>query len=108
MTLPGIPAQQGPSLEMLDRKRSAVDWIDVVWLLFILGLAFLPPVDEIHKQLILIAFALFQFLEGKLVARLPQEGPTIAVGIKIVLATLLLDHTGEAGINSAYYPIYYL
>jgi two-component system, NtrC family, sensor histidine kinase HydH len=93
---------------MLDRKRSAVDWIDALWLLFIVGLAFLPPIDEVHKQLILIAFALFQFFEGKLVAKRPHEGPTISVGIKIVLATLLLDHTGEMGINSPYYPIYYL
>src|SRR5271170_3702446 len=93
---------------MIDRKRSAVDWIDAVWLLFIIGLAFLPPINEVHKQLILIAFALFQFLEGRLVARLPHEGPTISVGLKIVLATLLLDHTGEMGINSPYYPIYYL
>jgi two-component system sensor histidine kinase HydH len=93
---------------MLDRKRPAVDWIDALWLLFIVGLALLPPIDEVHKQLILIAFALLQFSEGKLIARLPLEGPTISVGIKIVLATLLLDHTGEMGINSPYYPIYYL
>jgi two-component system, NtrC family, sensor histidine kinase HydH len=93
---------------MLDRKRSAVDWFDVLWLLFIVVLAFLPPINEVHKQLILIAFALFQFLEGKLIVRLPHEGPTISVSIKIVLATLLLDHTGEMGINSPYYPIYYL
>jgi two-component system sensor histidine kinase HydH len=93
---------------MLDRKRSAVDWIDLVWLLFIAGLAFLPPIDEVHKQLILIAFALLQFLEGKLIARLPHEGPTIAVGLKILLGTLLLDHTGDVGINSEYYPIYFL
>jgi two-component system, NtrC family, sensor histidine kinase HydH len=104
----GIPVLREPSREMLDRKRSAVDWIDAVWLLFIVGLALLPPINEVHKQLILIAFALFQFFEGKLVARLPHEGPTISVGIKIVLATLLLDHTGEMGINSPYYPIYYL
>jgi two-component system, NtrC family, sensor histidine kinase HydH len=93
---------------MIDRKRSAVDWIDAVWLLFILGLAILPPVDEVHKQMILTGFAVFQFLEGKLVARLPHEGPTIAVGVKILLGTLLLDHTGDIGINSEYYPIYFL
>lgn len=93
---------------MLDRKRSAVDWIDFIWLLFIIGLAFLPPLDEPHKYLILFAFALFQLLEGKLVARLPREGPMISVGIKIVLGTLLLDHTGDLGINSEYYPIYFL
>jgi two-component system sensor histidine kinase HydH len=93
---------------MLDRKRSAVDWIDGVWFLFIVGLAFLPPINEVHKQLILAAFAVLQFLEGKLVARLPREGPTIAVGLKILLGTLLLDHTGDVGINSEYYPIYFL
>jgi two-component system sensor histidine kinase HydH len=93
---------------MIDRKRSAVDWIDLVWLLFIAGLACLPPIDEVHKQLILAAFALLQFLEGKLIARLPHEGPTIAVGLKILLGTLLLDHTGDVGINSEYYPIYFL
>jgi two-component system, NtrC family, sensor histidine kinase HydH len=102
------PARRELSLEMLDRKRSAVDWIDALLLLFIVGLAFLPPLDEPHKYLILVAFALFQFLEGRLVARRPHEGPTISVGIKIVLATLLLDHTGEVGINSPYYPIYFL
>jgi len=108
MNSPWIRVRWGLSREMLDRKRSAMDWIDAVWLLFIAGLAFLPPINEVHKQLILIAFALFQLFEGKLVARLPHEGPTISVGIKIVLATLLLDHTGEMGINSPYYPIYYL
>ena len=28
--------------------------------------------------------------------------------VKIVLATLLINHTGELGINSSYYPIYYV
>lgn len=93
---------------MLDRKRSAIDWIDVVWLLFIFGLAFLPPINEVHKQLILAAFAVLQFLEGALVGRFPREGPTIAIGLKILLGTLLLDHTGDIGINSEYYPVYFL
>jgi len=93
---------------MLDRKRSPIDWIDVVWLVFIAGLAFLPPINEIHKQLILIAIGAFQLLEGRLIARFPREGATISISVKIVLATLLLDHTGEIGINSEYYPIYFL
>jgi nitrogen-specific signal transduction histidine kinase len=93
---------------MLDRERSAISWIDFLWLAFLGGLAILPPVDEIHKQLILLAIAVFQFFEGRLVARFPREGRSISIGIKIVLATLLLDHTGEMGINSSYYPIYYL
>ncbi len=108
MNSPEIPCSGEPSLEMLDRKRSAVDWIDAVWLLFIIGLAFLPPINEVHKQLILIAFALLQFFEGTLIARVPREGATITVGLKIILATLLLDHTGDVGINSEYYPVYFL
>jgi signal transduction histidine kinase len=93
---------------MLERKKSFVSWIDVVWLLFILGLALLPPITEIHKQLTLAAIGVFQFFEGSLVAWQPKRGPAYSVFIKIILGTLLLDHTGEIGINSSYYPIYYL
>jgi nitrogen-specific signal transduction histidine kinase len=93
---------------MLDRKRSTVDWIDVVWLLFLVGLAVLPPVNEIHKQLILAGIGAFQFLESSLVARLPGRGRVYSVLMKLALATLLLGHTGDIGINSIYYPIYYL
>jgi signal transduction histidine kinase len=93
---------------MLDRKKSAVTWIDVLWLAFIIGLALLPPIDEVHKQLILLAFGIFQFLEGRLIAWSWQRGRAYSVIIKILLATLLLDHTGEIGINSSYYPIYYV
>jgi two-component system, NtrC family, sensor histidine kinase HydH len=93
---------------MFERKRSPIDWIDIVWLLFIIGLAVLPPVDEIHKQLILLGFAVFQFFESRLINWNPSRGRVYSVVIKIALATLLLDHTGEIAINSAYYPIYYL
>lgn len=93
---------------MFDRKRSPIDWIDIVFLIFIICLALLPPVNEIHKQLILLAIAVFQFLEGPLLAHFPERGRIYSVLIKIGLATLLLDHTGEIGINSGYYPIYYL
>src|SRR5260221_1976912 len=98
---------------MLDRERSAIralrlSWIDLIWLVFLGGLAFLPPINEIHKQLILLAFAAFQLFEGWMIGQLPKRGPTYSVIIKILLATLLLDHTGEIGINSSYYPIYFL
>lgn len=98
---------------MLDRERSAIrdlhlGWIDLIWLVFLGGLALLPPVDEIHKQLILLAIFVVQLLEGWLVTRLPKRGPAYSVLLKILLATLLLDHTGEFGINSSYYPIYFL
>ena len=93
---------------MFDRKRSHIDWIDIVWLVFIIALALLPPINEIHKQLILLSIGVFQFLEGRLIAWQPSRGRVYSVIIKIGLATLLLDHTGEIGINSNYYPIYYL
>lgn len=93
---------------MLDRERSAINWIDILWMVFLLGLALLPPLREIHKQLTLLAIGVFQLFEGRIVTRFPGRGRTYAVIIKILLATLLIDHTGEIGINSAYYPIYYL
>jgi signal transduction histidine kinase len=93
---------------MLDRERSAISWIDILWLVFLGGLALLPPIDEIHKQLVLLAIVLFQLFEGWLISRLPKRGAEYSVAIKILLATLLLDHTGEMGINSNYYPIYFL
>jgi two-component system sensor histidine kinase HydH len=93
---------------MLDRRQSSVRWIDFLWLPFLLGLAFLPAIDQIHKQLILLAIVVFQFLEGPIIARFPTRGPTYSVIIKLLLATLLLDHTGDLGINSPYYPIYFL
>ena len=93
---------------MLDRERSAISWIDFLWLAFLAGLAVLPPRDEIHKQLILLAIGIFQLLEGSLIAWLPRRGRVYNIIIKILLSTLLLAHTGEIGINSSYYPIFYL
>jgi signal transduction histidine kinase len=93
---------------MLDRVRSAIKWIDLLWLLFLGGLALLPPVNEIHKQLILLGIVVFQLFESSLIHRLPKRGPAYSVIIKILLATLLLDHTGGLAINSSYYPIYFL
>jgi two-component system, NtrC family, sensor histidine kinase HydH len=89
-------------------RRSKIDWMDLLWLLFLLGLALLPPVDEIHKQLILLAIGLLQILEGRLVEQLPTRGKSYAVLLKILLAMLLINHTGEVGINSSYYPVFYL
>ncbi len=79
---------------MLDRERSPISWIDVLWLVFLGGLALLPPLFEIHKQLTLLAIGIFQLFEGWLIKRVPRRGAAYSVAIKIVLATLLLDHTG--------------
>jgi two-component system, NtrC family, sensor histidine kinase HydH len=93
---------------MNKQKRPAIHWMDILWLLFLAGLAALPPVAEIHKQLTLLAIGVVQFSEGWLLARTPRRGAVYIVLLKIALATLLIDHTGEVGINSEYYPIFYL
>jgi signal transduction histidine kinase len=93
---------------MTEAKRPAINWMDVLWLVLLAGLAVLPPVQEYHKQLILLAFGVLQLSEGWLIARLPSRGPAYLVLLKIALATALIDHTNEIAINSYYYPIYYL
>jgi len=91
-----------------EAKRSPINWMDLLWLMFLAALALLPPVKEIHKQEILLGFAVVQLGEGWLVARVPRRGAAYVVLLKIVLATLLIDHTGEISINSSYWPIYFL
>src|SRR6476660_8428508 len=87
-------------------RQSKLDWMDGLWLLFLIGLAFLPPVREGHKQLILVAIGALQLLEGWLIVQVPSRGRSYAVLLKILLAMLLSRHTGEVGINSSYYPIF--
>jgi signal transduction histidine kinase len=82
--------------------------MDVLWLVFLAGLAALPPVTEIHKQLILLALGVVQLGEGWFVGRVPKRGAAYVVLLKIALASLLIDHTGELSINSSYWPIYFL
>jgi signal transduction histidine kinase len=93
---------------MTEQKRPAINWMDILWLLFLAGLALLPPVFEIHKQLVLLSFGITQLSEGWFVSKSLRRGPVYIVLLKIALATLLIDHTGELSINSSYYPIYYL
>lgn len=93
---------------MIERKESFT-WIDVVWLLFVLALVFLPPISEWHKQLILFVIGAFQFFEGRLIGWLPRWGRVCSVLFKTTLATILLAHTGaDAAVNSIYWPIYFL
>jgi signal transduction histidine kinase len=94
---------------MNEAKRHNINWMDLLWLVFLAALAALPAADQIHKQLILLAFAVVQLGEGWLVTRMSRRGPAYIVLLKIALATLLIDHTGEpVSINSVYYPIYFL
>ena len=99
-----------PSILDPDSRRfSRLDavWL-TIWLIFLGGLAVLPPQFEWHKQLILLAIGIVQLLETKMIAHFPRRGVSYVILLKILLATLLIDHTGEVGINSSYYPIYYL
>ena len=93
---------------MAEDGRKRVEWLDVVWLLFLAGLAILPPVEEIHKQLILVALGIVQLGERRIIARDPRPGRHFIVLVKLLLATLLIAHTGGPEINSSYYPIYYV
>ena len=70
----------------------------------------MDPIYEIHKQEILLAIGLFQISERRLLAWVPSRGRFYSVIIKILLATLLMEHTRDpaGGINSSYYLIYFL
>jgi signal transduction histidine kinase len=102
-------APPSPILDPDSRRFNRLDavWL-AIWLIFLAGLAMLPPQFEWHKQLILLAIGIVQLLETKLISHFPTRGVFYVVVLKILLATLLIDHTGEIGINSSYYPIYYL
>jgi two-component system, NtrC family, sensor histidine kinase HydH len=90
------------------KERATPRWLDVLWLLFLGGLALLPP-PELHKDIILLIIGITQLLENRFVQLAGKPGPVLVVLIKIVLATILINHTGDpAAINSDYYPIYYL
>jgi two-component system sensor histidine kinase HydH len=98
-----------PILDPDSRRFNRLDavWL-TIWLLFLAILAVLPPLFEWHKQLILLAIGIVQLLETRLISHFPKRGVSYVILLKILLATLLIDHTGEVGINSSYYPIYYL
>jgi signal transduction histidine kinase len=88
-------------------NRQDAAWL-AIWLVFLAGLAALPPRLEWHKQVILLAIGIVQMLETKIISHFPKRGVFYVILLKILLATVLIDHTGEVGINSSYYPIYYL
>jgi signal transduction histidine kinase len=49
-----------------------------------------------------------QLLESRLIGLSPRYGRSYAVVLKILLATVLLDHTGDIASDSGYWPIYIL
>lgn len=110
MGLDGSSVETAPPIFDAEARRfSRVDalWL-TIWLVFLGGLAALPPQLEWHKQLTLLAIGVVQVLETKIVSGLGKRGVVYVVLLKILLATVLIDHTGEVGINSSYWPIYFL
>jgi len=101
-----------PAPTILDPESRRFNRLDAawltIWLIFLAILAVLPPFFEWHKQLILLAIGIVQVLETRLISHFPKRGVFYVILLKILLATILIDHTGEIGINSSYYPIYYL
>ena len=91
---------------MAVQERSTFAWMDLVWLVFLVSLAVLRPIGEIHKQLTLVGIGLFQIFESHFVRVAGRRRREYSVLIKILLATLLVGHTGET--ESSYYLIYYL
>jgi len=98
-----------PIFDPESRRFTRLDalWL-TIWLVFLGGLAVLPPQFEWHKQLILLAIGIVQLLETRLISRYQRRGVFYVILLKILLATLLIDHTGEIGINSSYWPIYFV
>ena len=94
---------------MLNQEHSRLSWIDFLWLAFLGGLLILPPFFELHKELTLLGIGAFQIFEHRLFKSVnPRRARAYSVIIKILLATLLVGHTGGIPINSSYYLIYYL
>lgn len=90
-------------------ERATPRWLDVLWLIFLAGLALLPPLREFHKHVILLVIGIFQLLEAQFIRVAGKPGRFLAVAIKIALATVLIGHTGDvAPISSSYWPIYWL
>jgi signal transduction histidine kinase len=90
-------------------ERATPRWLDVLWLLFLGALAFLPPLREPHKHLTLVVFGVFQLAEAWFIRVSGRMGPHLAVAVKIALATFLLGHTeAQTPITSSYWPIYWL
>jgi signal transduction histidine kinase len=91
---------------MAEAERRTLAWIDLVWLAFLVGLALLQPLFEIHKQSSLLSLGIFQIIEHRFLRLLPRRGAAYSVVIKIVLASAVVNCTG--GIESSYYLIYFL
>ncbi len=94
----------------MTEQRATPPWHDLLWVLFLVGLALLPPIHEIHKQIILLILGLFQVVEKPLIRGSGERsGPVLAVLIKLALATVLINHTRDVvPIQSSYWPVFFV
>jgi two-component system sensor histidine kinase HydH len=82
-------------------------WLDFLWLVVLAVLAFLPPLFEWKKQVILGAIGIVQVFEPVIFNKWGQQrGRFILVFTKSLLATLLVGNSGGIPIDSRYYLIY--
>ncbi|HET9182616.1 MAG TPA: ATP-binding protein [Candidatus Angelobacter sp.] len=94
----------------MSEERATPPWHDLLWLLFLAGLALLPPISEPHKQIILVILGVFQLSEKRFIHGSGERaGPVLAVLIKLVLAAVLIGHTRDvAPIQSSYWPVFFV
>ena len=94
----------------MGEQRATPLWHDLLWLLFLAGLALLPPISEPHKQVILLVLGLFQLIEKRFVRGAGERaGPMLAVLVKLALAAVLIGHTRDvAPIQSSYWPVFFV
>jgi hypothetical protein len=83
-------------------ERRTLNWMDLLWLVFLAALAIQPPRDEVHKQLIILAIG-GNSSRGRIVSRNraagAPRGPTQAGWLPAA------QPYRQQGINSNYYPI---
>jgi two-component system, NtrC family, sensor histidine kinase HydH len=91
-------------------ERATPPWHDLLWVLFLAGLALLPPINELHKLIILIVLGVFQLIERPLIRGSGERiGPNLAVLVKLGLSTVLINHTHDvAPIQSSYWPVFFV
>lgn len=91
-------------------ERATPPWHDLLWLLFLAGLAVVPPINEPHKQVILLVLGLFQLIEKRFIRGSGERfGAILAVAIKLALATTLIGHTRDVvPIQSSYWPVFFV
>ncbi len=69
-----MDSRRPPVNSMAINPRTELNWFDLLWLLFLSGLALLPPVSEGHKQFIVLACGVLQLVQSGITILLPHRG----------------------------------